>query len=646
MPPHSITVLPGRHGQDGSLLEAEGRETRPQGACGTDFVCCILFLIAIVFLGLLGGLGFKNGNPDVMDRFLTGRDFKGRLCGIDAGVEDFKYAYYTVKLDSDPVGNTTDYWTPKTRSSLKAVCTNECPKANQTIRTMPVPQRSISGVCPPDMYEPTSWCTWYGADTFKLMNYCVDPHVFQVSIPWELWIEDLSAAAWHLASVLPVAIGVGFLFLNVLEKCGAVCVWVLVFLVAVIPAGLGVLVFYNAGNSSSAFEEKAKGAANLTPEYQQWIAYGLWGASGLVLLLMCCFAGTVRGVAAVVRTTSQFLQEVPSQMLQPIIFGIVHLVVIAIWLVAFIQVASIGAQERDGESCIAVGDLFCLKWDSNASSWGMLYMLLMIYWLLNFLHACSHFGTSFAVGAWYFTKPDSETGHKVPVEGGFSCCDVKLTVKALCYGLRRHAGSLAFGAFCISFAKICKLLLQWASKETMSTSTNSAVKCCVRCTNCIADCMERFIHFVSENAYVEMALTGRPFCGSAKEAMAMSIRRPGPFTLVGRVAFVVKLMGIALITSCGVWVVAFTLYWWKPERMHSMTVPLVAAGICALTVGEVMMHPFTAAARANLHCYCLDAAVHMEAEFTPQSMQRFVEDHEQHLSDGSKSCCGRCCPCF
>merc|ERR1719498_1188518 len=120
------------------------------------------------------------------------------------------------------------------------------------------------------------------------------------------------------------------------------------------------------------------------------------------------------------------------------IFGVVHLVVIAVWLAVFIQVASIGAVEDDQHKCLAVGDLYCIKWDDNNATWGMLYMLLMIYWILNFLHACSHFGTSFAVGAWYFTPLD-DSGRRTMVEGGLSCCDFKLTINAVCYGLKHHA---------------------------------------------------------------------------------------------------------------------------------------------------------------------------------------------------------------
>merc|ERR1719199_102732 len=98
--------------------------------------------------------------------------------------------------------------------------------------------------------------------------------------------------------------------------------------------------------------------------------------------------------------------------------------------------------------------------------------------------------------------------------------------------MKYHSGSLAFGAFCISFAKVCRLLLAWATKQEESHSSNGAVRCCMRCTNCLAACIERFIQFVSEHAYVEVALQGRNFCHSAKTALKMSIDEPALFGLI------------------------------------------------------------------------------------------------------------------
>eukprot|EP00971_Amphidinium_carterae_P053500 1053989-Amphidinium_carterae.1 len=50
---------------------------------------------------------------------------------------------------------------------------------------------------------------------------------------------------------------------------------------------------------------------------------------------------------------------------------------------------------------------------------------------------------------------------------------------------------------------------------------------------CAAKCVERFIEFVSEQAYVEMALQGTGFIRSAQKALAIAVTRPVLFAMSG-----------------------------------------------------------------------------------------------------------------
>jgi hypothetical protein len=638
MPPRSIQVLPNRN--EIALLDASGREINPgvrQSKGFTDPLWCFLFLLALVGLGVLTGFGYQYGNPSIFKHFITAKDSQGRFCGMDDGVKDFKYAYYTLKKGSAPVPtNSTTYWTTTTRHNLHVVCTKSCPEASATAAAMPVPERPEGpGVCAPDSAD---WCTWYGANTIKVVHYCIDPQVFDVPQSWEQYLQDVRASTAQLSIVFPVAVLTGFLFLFVLEKCGAVFIWCILVLTAAVPAILGAMVFHKK-------DDGKVGPIEYSAEHAQMTAYILWGISAVIVLFGCCFAGTIRNIAAIIKCTSHFLEEVPSQLIQPFIFALFQLLVIGCWLACFFIVMSVGDEGEDPDTCFEAGNIYCVEWDKNGV-WVFLYMLLLVYWMCNFLHACSHFGTSYAVGAWYFTQVDHDTGRKVLAEGGMSCCDVMLTVRAVGHGLRYHAGSLAYGAFCISLAKVCRLVLYWVSKDVEAhTAGNPAVRCCLCITNCLADCLERFIKFVSEHAYVEVALNGERFCVSAKKAMAMAVLKPALFTLVGRVARAVQLVGILVVTSISTYSCVVILWLWSPVDLINRVPVYVAAALFSLTIGEVMMHPFTSAARAVLHCYCLDEASNVHPMCTPTSLQRLIDEHESRTHEGERGFCGRCCPC-
>mmetsp|Transcript_65360 Transcript_65360/g.210683 ORF Transcript_65360/g.210683 Transcript_65360/m.210683 type:complete len:637 (+) Transcript_65360:76-1986(+) len=636
MPPRALQVMSQVHGTP--LVGA-----RPGRRC-TDALCCLVFMLAILAMLALGGLGVRYGDTQVLVRFARGRDNQGRICGVDTGVEEFGLTYFTLPNGSKPIA--PGHWSAHERSLLRPVCTSKCPQTVASDASGAVRVREAD-LCPPEAYP--DMCTWYGGNTSTLAYYCVDLQAFHLDWEWQQWLQDLRTSAPALAVVPFVAILLGFLFLGFVTRCGSLCIWITLCATILIPAAAGIWIFQEAHSIASG-SSKATDVGHLKPETQKEIAYSLWAVAAAVLLLACCFARSVHGVISVLRMTSQFLSHVPSQMLQPTLIGLVQLLVFGLWLVLFVQVASIGVQEGEQSSCLVSGDVFCLEWNSQAQFYGLAFLVLMLYWLLNFLHALSHFGTSYAVGAWYFAAVDPLTGRKEPAEGSHSCCDCRLSMRALCYGLTRHPGSLALGAFVITLAEIGRLLLWWAKRSEGAAPRNPVVACVRRCTDCLADCFARFVEFVSEHAYVEIALKETGFWTSAQKATAMAVSQPALFLLVGRVTCAVRLLGTAVITAGTTYALALLLIWLRFDGLSSTRAPLVTAAIAAFATSQVMMHPFNAAARACLHCFCLDED-HMRAlgmsapAHTPQPLQQLIDEH---AGAGGEHEPGRTrrCPCF
>ncbi|CAK0893951.1 unnamed protein product, partial [Prorocentrum cordatum] len=389
-------------------------------------------------------------------------------------------------------------------------------------------------------------CTWYGGNTTRFARYCIDLEVFDPDVQWGQFAEDIRASWPVLAAAPAVALVLGFLFLGFVHRCGASCFWATLLITTLVPLGAGIAIYQQADSRGGA---SMPGLSKVSPSNLKLAAYTLWALSGAMLLIMCCFVSAIKNVVAVMRATSQFLKDVPSQMLQPVLVGVAQFVVFVGWLVIFVGVASIGAEEGDMKKCLELGDVYCLEWSTNTHVGGLIFLSFMLYWSLNFLHALSHFGTSSAVVAWYFTPVDVLTGRKLPAGGGHAFCDCRLTVRSFCRGLVCHPGSLAFGAFAISLAQCGRLLMWWASKDSESNPQNPLARCVRQCVNCIADCFARFIEFVSEHAYAEVALRGEGFCSSAKASAAAACLKPALFALVGRVALAVRLLGVLSVVA-------------------------------------------------------------------------------------------------
>jgi solute carrier family 44 (choline transporter-like protein), member 2/4/5 len=62
----------------------------------------------------------------------------------------------------------------------------------------------------------------------------------------------------------------------------------------------------------------------------------------------------------------------------------------------------------------------------------------------------------------------------------------------------------------------------------------------IRC--CLA-CCHRFIKFMNKNAYIQVALTGKNFCDSGMNAMALALKNSGSFIITNGIGSFIGLLG-------------------------------------------------------------------------------------------------------
>lgn len=593
----------------------------------TDFICLVGFIVAILALFVVAGIGAHEGNPSALEQFVTGSDFEGNRCGQDDAFKDFPFTYYTIKLGDQIPSNIDDL-----RAALRPVCTNACPLTNTG--SLAVTSRP-GDPCPTNAVG-ASLCTTYPAGTIvRVANYCLSSDAFDVGLNAGAWVQDIKQAGIIMAFSPLIALVLGFTFLSVIYHCGSLIIWVAMIGITVLPGVMGAIVWLNAtsqenGSGSDADHDDIPGVDSLTPSTQKNIAIGLFVIAGILLIAMLCLCSTVKSVAQVVKSSSEFLTDVPSQMLQPILFGFCQLVILAILLLVGVQVASIGAVVPQDDACLSViasGSPFCVQWDGSSQIYAVIFVMVMAFWLTSFLMAVSHYGTSFAVGEWYFATPD-EHGRRLGHMLG--CCDFKLTLRGIFSGLLNHPGSLATGSLVVTVCKVIRVAFGWV-KVGDHADPNLCLKCIVCIAGCIVSCITRFVEAISEHAYVEIALTGHGFCESARRAMTMTIEHPGLFALVSNVAVAMEVLGMSIVAGGTLIIVSVALNWFPPEGLTSPTAPLVAAGIVGLVIGEITMHPLIVAARAGLHCFVLDEEQSKEtgvhtARFAPPGVATFAQE--------------------
>ena len=115
---------------------------------------------------------------------------------------------------------------------------------------------------------------------------------------------------------------------------------------------------------------------------------------------------------------------------------------------------------------------------------------------------------------------------------------------------RYHLGSIAFGAFLIAVIQMIRIIFEYyKSKLEKAGKENKLVKILLCATSYLLDCLERFIKFITKNAYIQIALTGKNFCASAWNAFILILKNALRFGTANSIGFIFNILGVAFISA-------------------------------------------------------------------------------------------------
>ena len=155
-------------------------------------------------------------------------------------------------------------------------------------------------------------------------------------------------------------------------------------------------------------------------------------------------------------------------------------------------------------------------------------------WIITFSDALQFTALAGAICDWYFCMDKSKR------QGG---CDAATTLfRSYLRVVRYHLGSIAFGSFVVAVVKSIKYILAYISSQVQAQFPgNVAVKILIAVLNCCVACFERLVKYLTETAYIQVAIWGRSFCTSALYGLKLAV------TNMGRLAFVTILSKCLII---------------------------------------------------------------------------------------------------
>eukprot|EP00928_Gymnodinium_smaydae_P094004 TRINITY_DN7841_c0_g1_i1.p1 TRINITY_DN7841_c0_g1~~TRINITY_DN7841_c0_g1_i1.p1 ORF type:complete len:758 (-),score=116.74 TRINITY_DN7841_c0_g1_i1:56-2329(-) len=271
--------------------------------------------------------------------------------------------------------------------------------------------------------------------------------------------------------------------------------------------------------------------------------FGLAVAVAFMIILLLCAMCTLRRqfriLVEISKEASHVIREMPSLLLFPFL----NLATMAISAGAFLGIViSILTLEREvfvswldhrdlirgGESKLASA----FAWMRNpahfedAQRGGLLLTVFGFLWVYFFHEAIFIATIAYGVSHWYFYRDDPERsqGTGIRGRGWYFGQPVVLSYGNVC---RYHLGSLAAGSFLVTLVTLPRLVLEYLERQRESSQEhNPLITVILWVARCCSCCLQKCVQFITEYAYVDMAISGKPFCSAARRSFKLFAQYP------------------------------------------------------------------------------------------------------------------------
>ncbi|XP_029441783.1 choline transporter-like protein 4 [Rhinatrema bivittatum] len=397
--------------------------------------------------------------------------------------------------------------------------------------------------------------------------------------------QDFAKSWYWIAIALGIAMLVSLLFLVLLRFLAGILVWIL------IVGVIGVLAYgiyhcymeYDALKKTGASIKDIQITTNLSVlihVQETWLAFLiiLSVVEGVLLLMLLFLRKRIFIAIALIKEASKAIGYMMTSLLYPLVTFVLLVICVAYWGMTALYLATSGSplyrlttlnssapncsNITGNQSCnplnfsiseYACKEVRCIFYKYNTEGLYQrnlfnlqIYNIFAFLWCINFVIALGQcvLAGAFASYYWAFHKPKDIPWF--PVSGAF--------VRTLRY----HTGSLAFGSLILTIVQMIRIILEYLDHKLKDVQ-NPFTRFLLCCLKCCFWCLEKFIKFLNRNAYIMIAVYGKNFCTSAKNAFSLLMRNVVRVVVLDKVTDLLILFGKLLVVG-GVGVLAFFFF--------------------------------------------------------------------------------------
>ncbi|XP_057697129.1 choline transporter-like protein 5 isoform X2 [Corythoichthys intestinalis] len=223
----------------------------------------------------------------------------------------------------------------------------------------------------------------------------------------------------------------------------------------------------------------------------------------------------------------------------------------------------------------------------------------MLLWLVNFIIALGQCTMAGAFASYYWALRKPKDIPPCPIVSSFN--------RAIYY----HTGSLALGALILSVVQMIRLVLEYLDKKLKGSQTAFA-RFMMSCLKYCFWCLERFLKFLNRNAYIMIAIYGKSFCTSSKDAFFLLLRNVIRVAVLDKVTEFVLFLGKLLVTGS---ISALAYFFFsnqiplgkiKVPVLYTYWVPVVVVALGSFVISSGFFSVYSMCVDTLFLCFCED----------------------------------------
>ena len=356
-------------------------------------------------------------------------------------------------------------------------------------------------------------------------------------------------------------------------------------------------------------------------KYSQYGAIAAWVVAFVYLVCMCCCYKNIALGASIMEAASEFVSQNLRIVVLPVIAYALSMIFMVYWVVTAIYLFSVGTPVWAADSFIA--DIERKK-EFEYMGW---YFLFGLFWGIAFLISTQQFMIGSLSCMWYFSGQGAEMSDQPGEVSVFM---------AFKWASWYHCGSIAFGSFIIALVTFIRVVFEYLNKkyEAMGNKDNAVYKAVSCCMRCVLWCLDKYVKFISKNAYIQIALHSKAFCTSAWASFWLILRHAGRFGAAEMIGFIMMILGKATIMGTSAWAtMAYIKYAYPAVQQPIVPAAIIAA--VAYLVGSLFLSVFSFSCTAILHSFLLDEDTGGSLH-SPKSLEPFLTYNDERNAEKKK----------